>query len=76
MSGDHNMYSSPTWIKVDLSEHCVSEEDEDNEPEASGAWTYGGTPGVVTHLPCTHKPSWLKRKLGEWATGFKWEDYK
>ena len=64
------------WMKVRESEKPAPEEDEDDEPEASGAWTYGSTPGVVTHLPCTHKPSWLKRKLGEWATGFKWEDYK
>lgn len=60
----------------DYVEPPPSEPDEDDEPEAAGAWTYGGAPGVVTHLPCTHKPSWLKRKLGEWVTGFKWEDYK
>lgn len=64
------------WMKVREPEQPVPEEDEDDEPQAAGAWTYGGAPGVVTHLPCTHKPSWLKRKLGEWATGFKWEDYK
>lgn len=64
------------WMKVREPEQSVPEEDEDDEPEAAGAWTYGGAPGVVTHLPCTHKPSWLKRKLGQWATGFKWEDYK
>lgn len=61
------------WMKVREAEKLAPEEEDD---EAAGAWTYGGAPGVVTHLPCIHKPSWLKRKLGGWATGFKWEDYK